>query len=102
MEETKNTTIRVEGTVATWNDIIRLLEKVQGEKYAVTYESIEEAQAKEKQAWDAADPRAARFALRRVMAQGNAKLPLVQNSLFPEVKVTTNLEAIIRAALGNK
>ena len=101
-EETKNATIRVEGTVASWNDIIKLLEKVQGKRYTVTYESTTEAQAKEVRAWAAGDPGAARFALRRVMAQGNAKMPVVQNSLFPEVTVTTNLEVIIRAALKSK
>lgn len=94
--------IGVEGTVATWNDIIVLLEKVQGKQYTVTYETIKEAKAKEVQAWNTGDPAAARFALRRIMAQGNAKLPVVQNSLFPEVKTSTNLETIIRTALKSK
>lgn len=101
-EETKNVTIRVEGEVATWNDMIRLLEKAQGKPYTVTYESTVEAQAKEVKARADGDPGAARFALRRVMAQGNAKLPVVENCLFPKVKVTTNLEAIVIAALKSK
>jgi hypothetical protein len=39
--------MRVEGEVASWNDIIKLLEKVQGKSYTVTYQSTESAQAKE-------------------------------------------------------
>jgi hypothetical protein len=101
-EETKNLTIRVQGTLASWNDIICLLDKIQGQKYTVTYESIAEAEAKEAQAWSVGNPGAARFALRRIMAQGNAKLPVVQNGMFPEVKITTDLEVIIRAALKSK
>ena len=46
-EETKNTTIRVEGAVASWNDIVTLLGKIQGKKYTVNYLSTEDAQAKE-------------------------------------------------------
>jgi hypothetical protein len=101
-EETKNTTIRVEGTTASWNDIIKQLEKIQGKSYTVTYQSTEDAQAKETEYWSTGNPSAARYALRRVMAQGNAKVPIVQNDLFPEVKVTTNLEAIITKVLKDK
>jgi hypothetical protein len=42
---------------------------------------------------------AARYALRRVMAQGNAKVPVVGNGVFPEVTVTTDLESIITGIL---
>jgi hypothetical protein len=98
-EETKNTTVRVEGTVASWNDIIKLLEKVQGKKYTVNYLSIEDAQVKETEFWAAGNPLAARYGLRRVMAKGNAKLPVVQNDLFPEVRVGTSLENIVKKVL---
>jgi hypothetical protein len=101
-EETKNTIIRVEGTVASWNEIVILLGKIQGKKYTVNYLSIEDAQAKETDFWAVNNPKAARYALRRVMAEGNAKLLMVQNSHFPEVKVTTNLENIIREALKDR
>jgi hypothetical protein len=101
-EETENTTIRAEGTVASWNDIIKLLEKIQGKKYTVNYLSTEDAQATESEFWAAGNPAAARYALRRVMAQGDAKLPVVQNNLFPEVKVTTNLEDIIKKVLKDR
>jgi hypothetical protein len=101
-EETKNTTIRAEGTVASWNDIIKLLGKIQGKKYTVNYLSTEDAQAKELEFWAAGNPAAARYALRRVMAQGDAKLLVVQNNLFPEVKVTTNMENIIKEVLKNR
>jgi hypothetical protein len=88
--------------VATWNDIIKLLEKVQGKDYTVTYQSNEDAQAKETEYWAAGNLLAARYALRRVMGQGNAKLPVVQNDLFPEVKVTTDLESAIKSVLSGK
>jgi hypothetical protein len=101
-DQTKNATIKVEGTVASWNDIIRFLEKVQGKKYAVVYLSTEDAQAKETELWAAGNPVAARYALRRVMARGGAKLPVVQNDVFPEVEVTTNLEQIIRKVLKER
>jgi hypothetical protein len=101
-EETKNTTIRVEGAIASWNQVIKLLEKIQGRKYTVAYQSTEDAQAKEIEFWAGGDPRAARYALRRVMAEGNAKLPVVQNDLFPEVKATTNLQNIITEVLREK
>jgi hypothetical protein len=92
----------VEGTVASWNHIVKLLEKIQGKHYTVTYQSTQDAQAKETELWAAGNPGAARYALRRVMAQGNAKLPVVQNDLFPEVKVTTDLESIITNVLREK
>jgi hypothetical protein len=92
----------VEGTVASWNDIIKLLEKIQGTKYTVNYLSTEDAQAQESEFWAAGNPAAARYALRRVMAQGGAKLPVAQNNLFPEVKVTTNLENIIKKVLEDR
>ena len=101
-EETKNATIRVEGAVASWNHIVKLLEKIQGKHYAVTYQSTEDVQAKETELWAAGNPGAARYALRRVMAQGDAKLPIVQNGLFPEVKVTTDLQSIISNVLKEK
>jgi hypothetical protein len=101
-EETKNATIRVEGAVASWNHIIKLLEEIQGKHYAVTYQSTEDAQAKETELWAAGNPGAARYGLRRVMAQGDAKLPIVQNDLFPEVKVTTDLQSIITDVLREK
>ena len=101
-EETKNVTIGVEGTVATWNDIVKLLVEIQGKDYRVTYLSSEDAQAKEIELWAAGNAGAARYALRRVMAQGNAKLPVVQNSLFPEVKVSTNLQSVITTVLREK
>jgi hypothetical protein len=101
-EETKNATIRVEGAISSWNQIIQLLEKIQGRQYVVTYESTEDARAKEIEFWAGGDPRAARYALRRVMAEGNAKLPVVQNGIFPEVKPTTDLQNIITEVLREK
>lgn len=95
-------TIRVEGTVATWNDIVKLLIEIQGKHYRVTYLSSEDAQAKEIELWAAGNAGAARYGLRRVMAQGNAKLPAVQNNLFPEVKVSTNLQSVITTVLREK
>lgn len=89
--------------MASWNEIIAILEKVHGKAYAVTYLSTEEAQAKETEFWAAGTiPLAARYALRRVMAQGNAKMPVVENSLFPEVTVTTNLKQLIGEVLREK
>lgn len=101
-EVTKNTTIRVEGTAVTWNDIVKLLEKIQDKPYTVTYQSVQDAQAKETELWSAGDPMAARYALRRIMAQGNAKASIVQNTLFPEVMPETNLETIIASVLREK
>lgn len=88
--------------MASWNDIIKLLEKIQGKPYSVTYQSIEEAQAKETEYWAIGNPLAARYALRRIMAQGNAKVPVVQNDLFPEVKSATDLEIIVTDVLREK
>ena len=88
--------------MASWNDIVTLLGKIQGKKYIVNYLSTEDAQAKETDFWAVNNPGAARYALRRIMAEGNAKLQVVQNSHFPEVKVTTNLENIIRKALKDR
>lgn len=101
-QETKNTTVRVEGTVASWNDIIKLLEKVQGKKYTVDYLSIEDAQAKETEFWATGNPLAPRYGLRRVMARGDAKLPVVQNDLFLEVQVGTSLENIAKKVLEGR
>lgn len=101
-EESKNTTIRVEGTEVTWNGIVKLLEKIQGKPYSVTYQSIQDAQAKEAELWSVGNPMAARYALRRIMAQGNGKVSVVQNTLFPEVKPETNLETIITDVLREK
>jgi hypothetical protein len=92
----------VEGAVASWNQILKLLEKIQGKHYTVTYQSTEDAQAKETELWAAGNPAAARYGLRRVMAKGNAKLPLVQNGLFPDVKVTTDLQSIITNVISGK
>ena len=88
--------------MANWNHIIKLLEKIQSKHYAVTYQSTEDAQAKETELWAAGNSGAARYGLRRVMAQGDAKLPIVQNDLFPEVKVTTDLQSIITNVLREK
>jgi hypothetical protein len=52
--------------------------------------------------WESGSPLAARYALRRIMAEGNAKVPIIQNYYFPEVRVTTNLEEIIRDILQKK
>lgn len=88
--------------MASWNDIVNVLEETQGKKYNVSYQTSEEAKTKEEELWAASNPGAARYALRRVMAQGDAKMPIVQNELFPEVKVTTDLRNIITTALKDK
>jgi hypothetical protein len=101
-KETKNATIRVEGAVAIWNRIIGLLEKTQGRRYTATCESAAQAHAKGLGAWSKGAPAEARFALPRVVAEANAKLPVVLNSMFPEIKITTYLEAIVRVPLKSK
>ena len=98
-EETKNTTIRVEGTEATWNEVVKLLERIRGKLFSVKYQSIDDTQAKEAEYWATGNPMAARYALRRIMAQGNAKVSVIQNDPFPEVKTATDLEKIITNVL---
>jgi len=101
--ETANTTIRVEGTVANWKQVIAILEKVSGKKYTVTFTPLEEAQAKETELWASGNaPMAARLGLRRVMGRGDAKMPYVQNDLFPEFTPTTDLTKIATAVLKEK
>jgi len=88
--------------VATWNDIIKLLVEIQSKHYKVTYLSSEDAQAKEIELWAAGNPGAERYGLRRIMEQGDAKLQVVQNSLFPEVRTTTNLQSVITSVFREK
>jgi len=98
-EETKNKLVCVEGQPSSWNEIVRILEKLQSSKYSVTYQSIAEVEALEAEAWSKKDPGAVRLNLRRCMGTGNAKLGQVDNDLFPDFKATTNLESLARAAL---
>ena len=98
-EETQNKLICVEGQVSSWDEIISFLEKLQGTKYTVKYTSIADAEAMEEEAWREGSPTAIRLNLRRCMGTGNAKLEHVDNAMFPEVKVTTDLEAIAKKAL---
>lgn len=98
-EETKNKLVCVEGQQSSWNGIVRILEKLQSTKYAVTYQSIAEVQALETEAWAKKDPGAVRLNLRRCMGTGNAKLTKVDNDMFPDFKATTNLESLAKAAL---
>jgi len=101
--ETANATIRVEGAVANWKQVIAILEKVSGKKYTVNFTPLEEAQKKETELWASGNaPVAARLGLRRVMARGDAKLPYVQNDLFPEVTPTTDLIKIATTVLKEK
>ena len=101
-EETRNKTICVEGQRSSWDEIISIFEKLQGTKYSVKYTSIAEAEAMEEQAWAEGSPAAFRLNLRRCMGTGNAKLEHVDNGMFPEVKVTTDLEAIAKKTLIKK
>lgn len=98
-EETKNKLVCVEGQSSSWNGIVRILEKLQSTKYAVTYQSIAEVQALETEAWGRKDPGAVRLNLRRCMGTGNAKLTKADNGMFPDFKATTNLESLAKAAL---
>jgi len=100
-EETKNTVVRVHGQAATWNDVIKILEEAQGVKYDVTHESVESVREKESQAWEAGSPAVGKWALRRFMAEGNARIKEAQlmNKMFPEVKITTDMKRIVRDVL---
>jgi len=100
--ETRNKVIRVEGQQSSWDEIISILEKLQGTKYSVKYTSIVEAEPIEEDAWEDGNPAAFRLNLRRCMGTGNAKLEPVDNGMFPEVKVTTDLEAIAKKTLIKK
>jgi hypothetical protein len=101
-EETQNKLICVQGQLSSWDEIVAILEKLQGTKYKVTYTSIADAEAMEEQAWAEGSPNAFRLNLRRCMGTGNAKLEHVDNAMFPEVQVTTDLEAIAKKALQKK
>jgi hypothetical protein len=101
-EETENRLISVQGQLSSWDEIISILEKLQGVKYSVKYTSLQDAEEAEEQAWIDGSPAAFRLNLRRCMGTGNAKLENVDNGLFPEVKVTTNLEEIAKKALVKK
>jgi hypothetical protein len=87
--------------VASWNDIIKLLEKVQGKSFAVTYQSTESAQAKETEYWGVGSPMAMRsskgYGTRKCQGTSRRK-----NDVFPEVTVTTDLESIITGELKQK
>ena len=100
--ETRNKVICVEGQQSSWDEIISILEKLQGTKYSVKYTSIAEAEPIEEEAWADGNPVAFRLNLRRCMGTGNAKLEHVDNGMFPEVKVTTDLEAIAKKSLIKK
>jgi hypothetical protein len=89
----------VQGQRSSWNEIVRILENLQGTKYTVTYTSIAEVEEKEADGWKKGDPIAVRLNLRRCMGTGNAQLLNVNNDLFPEVKASTNLENVARKAL---
>lgn len=98
-EKTHNKLICVQGQLSSWNEIVRILERLQSTKYTVTYTSIDDVEKKEAEAWSKGDPAAVRLNLRRCMGTGNAKLNNVNNDLFPEVKVQTDLETIAKKAL---
>ena len=101
-EETENRLICVQGQLSSWDEIISILEKLQGVKYSVKYTSLQDAEEVEERAWLEGSPFAFRLNLRRCMGTGNAKLENVDNGMFPEVKVTTNLEEIAKKALIKK
>lgn len=101
-EETKNRLICVQGQLSCWDEIIASLEKLQGVKYSVKYTSLQDAEELEERAWSEGTPLAFRLNLRRCMGTGNAKLENVDNEMFPEVKVTTNMEEIAKKALIKK
>lgn len=65
----------------------------------MTYTSIGDVEKKEAEAWSKGDPAAVRLNLRRCMGTGNAKLNDVNNDLFPEVKIQTDLKTIAKKAL---
>ena len=100
--KTHNKLICVQGQLSSWNEIVRILEGLQSTRYIVTHTSIADVEKKEAEARSKGDPAAVRLSLRRSMGTGNAKLNNVDNDLFPEVKVQTDLESIARKALAKQ
>jgi hypothetical protein len=98
-DEAKNRSVSVQGELSSWHGLIKILERLQNKKWDITYTSIPDVEAQEKEAWGKGDPSAVRLNLRRCMGTGNAKLDHVDNDLFSDFKATTNLEKIAMVAL---
>lgn len=70
-EASKNKALKVNSFTATPNEIVAEFEKQTGDKWDVSYTSLDKLKQLEKEAYDEKNPQAGGFTLRRIWAEGS-------------------------------
>ncbi|KAK3110426.1 hypothetical protein LTR53_015298 [Teratosphaeriaceae sp. CCFEE 6253] len=99
-EDTRNRALRVNSFTATHNEVLAEFEKQLGEKFSVSYTSLDELKRLEREAWEKGDPLATPITLRRIWSGGGTLYERRDNGLIDgedTETLATVVERIIRS-----
>jgi hypothetical protein len=100
-EASKNRALKVNSFTTTPLEIVAEFEKQTGDKWDVTYTSLEKLKELETAAWERKDPAATIFTLRRIWAEGGTLYEKRDNGLI-DGEDTESLEDAVRDAIATQ
>jgi hypothetical protein len=96
--ESRNRALKVNSFTTTPKDILAEFERQTGATWQVSYTSLDELRALEKEAWVNGDPTAAGITLRRIWTEGGTLYEKRDNDLIGPVEVQS-LSDIVRKVI---
>ena len=98
-EATKNKALKVNSFTTTPKEIVAEYEKQTGEKWEVSYTSLDELKELERQAWEKQDPRAGGLTLRRIWTSGRTLYEHRDNDVIGMEDKMETLESAVEQAI---
>lgn len=92
-----NKALKVNSFTTTTNQIVNEFEKQTGEKWSVSYISLDHFKHLERKAWDEGNPAATIYTLRRIWAQGGTLYEKTDNDLIAAPEPDTLEKAVAQS-----
>jgi hypothetical protein len=92
--ESRNRALKVNSFTTTPKDILTEFERQTGATWQVSYTSLDELKALEKQAWEQGGPAAGGFTLKRIWTEGGTLYEKRDNDLIGPVEVQSLADVV--------